>query len=156
MCRGHKSFLSETLLFMKNVEGAVQLKLNDMYSRALTLAVRLFGFDVYVQFKYAEIDLRPASELEAFKSMKQSRVLEQLSLGLITDEEASIILTGGLPPAGAPLLSGTFFRASSGTDPTVEGNGYSNTSGGGNGGGLGQAITPDTPQKPKGSIKAVK
>jgi hypothetical protein len=141
---------SETLLFMKNAEGAVQKKLNDLYSRALTLAVRLYGFDVYVQFKYDEIDLRPSSELEAFKTMKQSRILDQLSLGLITDVEASIVLTGGLPPTGAPELSGTFFRASSGTDPNaVEDNPYSGTSTGGNGGGLNQGITPKTPKKAK-------
>ena len=150
---------SETLLFMKNVEGAIQLKLNELLSRALTLAVRLYGFDVYAEFKYAEIDLRPSSELEAFKVMKQSRILEQLSLGLISDVEASIQLTGGLPPAGAPKLSGTFFRPSSGQDPTAvaDANAYSNTGTGGNGGGLNQAITPDTPKNPKGSpVKAVK
>ena len=73
--------------------------------------------------------------------------------------EASIQLTGGLPPAGAPKLSGTFFRPSSGQDPTAvaDANAYSNTGTGGNGGGLNQAITPDTPKNPKGSpVKAVK
>ncbi len=147
---------SETLLFMKNAEGAVQQKLNDIYSRALTLATRLYGFDVYVEFKYDEIDLRPSSELEAFKSMKQSRILDQLSLGLISDVEASILLTGSLPPAGAPLLSGTFFRPTTGADPATA-NAYSNTAVGGNGGGLNQAITSDAPKNPKSSpVKAVK
>lgn len=146
---------SETLLFMKNADGAVQQKLNDIYSRALTLAIRLYGFDVYVEFKYAEIDLRPTSELEAFKTMKQSRLLEQLSLGLISDDECAIALTGTLPPAGAPILSGTFFRVSSGN--LEAGNAYSNTSSGGNGGGLSQAITSDAPKNPKSSpVKAVK
>lgn len=139
---------SETLLFMKNAEGAAQKKLNDIYSRALTLAIRLYGFDVYAQFKYDEIDLRPSSELEAFKVMKQSRILDLLSLGLITDVEASLQLTGGLPSAGAPQLSGTFFRPSTGTDPNAV-NPYSNTTTGGNGGGLSQAITPNTPKKAK-------
>jgi hypothetical protein len=100
---------SETLLFMKNAKGMVQEKLNEIYSRALTLAVRLFGYDVYVEFRYADIDLRPESELEAFRSMRQSRILEQLSLGFITDEQASIELTGQLPPPGFKPLSGTGF-----------------------------------------------
>lgn len=102
---------SETLLYIKHAEGAIQFKLNEIYSRALTLAVRLFGFDCYVEFKYDRIDLRPDSEVETFRSQKQSRVLELLSLGLITDDEASIQLTGSLPPAGMAPLSGTRFQS---------------------------------------------
>ena len=71
-----------TLIFMKNAQG-IQLKLNELYSRIFTLALRLHGLDVYAEFAYAPIDLRPESELEAFKSVKQSRVLELLSLGML-------------------------------------------------------------------------
>jgi len=102
---------TETMLFMKNAAGAVQSKLNEFYSKILTLAVRVFGFDVYVEFKYNTIDLRPDSELEAFRAQKQSRVLELLSLGLLTDEEASLQLTGRLPPVGYTPLSGTMFKS---------------------------------------------
>lgn len=102
---------TETLIFMKQVEGAVQFKLNEMYSRILTLAVRLFGQDVYVEFKYDAINLRPDAELESFRSMEQSRVLELLSLGLISDEEAAIQLTGHLPPEGYVPLAGTQFQS---------------------------------------------
>lgn len=146
---------SETLLFMKNAQGAVQAKLNDIYSRAMTLAMRLYGFDVYVEFAYGDIDLRPASELEAFKSMEQSRILEQLSLGFITDEEASLALTGALPPVGAPVLSGTFFKGGAPVDPNA--NAYSGTStgtGAAGGGALNQAVKSDAPKQPKGPVKA--
>lgn len=102
---------TETLLFMRNVEGAVQGKLNELYSRILTLAVRMFGLDVYVEFEYDPISLRPKEEMEAFKQTKQSRILELLSIGMITDEEASIQLTGYLPPPGTPKLSGTMFKS---------------------------------------------
>jgi hypothetical protein len=91
---------SETLLFMKNAAGIVQQKLNEIYSRALTLAVRLFGYDVFVEFRYADIDLRPESELEAFRTMRQSRIFELLNFGFMTDEQAAIELTGQLPPPG--------------------------------------------------------
>ena len=77
----------------------------------LTQAVRLMGNDVYVEFKYADLDLRPQAELEAFRAMKQSRILEQLSLGLITDEEACIQLTGNLPRDGHVPLAGTYFKS---------------------------------------------
>jgi hypothetical protein len=100
---------SETLLGMKNADGMIRMKLNELYSKAFTLGVRLFGMDVWVQFEYDPIDLRPANELEAFASMKQSRILELLSFGMLTDEEACIDLTGQLPPAGMPKLSGTLF-----------------------------------------------
>jgi hypothetical protein len=99
---------SETLLFLKNAAG-VQEKLNEIYSRALTLAVRLFGQDVYVEFRYDPIDLRPDGELEAFRAMKQSRILELLSLGFLEDDDASIQLTGKLTPVGFKPLSGTGF-----------------------------------------------
>ncbi len=117
---------TETMLFMKNVEGAVQIKLNELYSQVFTLALRLMGYEVVAEFKYKPIDLRPETELEAFKQMRQSRNLELLSLGLITDEEASLELTGRLPHAGAPVLSGTGFYGS--ISATAVDNPYSNTS----------------------------
>lgn len=101
---------TSTMLFLKNAN-IVRTKLNTIYSRMLTQAVRLMGQDVYVEFAYAEIDLRPQAELEAFRAMRQSRILEQLSLGFITDEEASIQLTGNLPRQGHVPISGTFFKS---------------------------------------------
>jgi hypothetical protein len=69
------------------------------------------GLDCYVEFRYADLDLRPAGELEAYRAMEQSRVLELLSLGFLTDSEASLALTGNLPPAGFKPLSGTMFKS---------------------------------------------
>ena len=97
------------MLFLKNAN-LIRTKLNTLYSRILTQAVRLQGLDVVVTFTYAHLDLRPQGELEAYKSMEQSRILDQLSLGMITDEEACLVLTGNLPPAGYKPLSGTMFR----------------------------------------------
>lgn len=132
---------TETLLFMKSAEG-VQFALNDLFSQALTLAVRLLGFDVYVEFAFQRIDLRPDSELEAFKAMKQSRILELLSCGIYSDEQASMELVGRLPEPGAKKLSGTGFHKASGG--TVE-NPYSNTSQGT----LNQNINSDAPKNAK-------
>ena len=67
---------TSSMLFLKNAN-IIRTKLNVIYSRALTQAVRLQGQDVYVEFKYAELDLRPQAELEAYKAMEQSRILEQ-------------------------------------------------------------------------------
>ena len=132
---------AEALMYMKTADGLIRQKLNEMYSRLLTLAVRLFGLDVYVEFEYEDIDLRPKNEVETFKALKQSRVLELLSLGLISDEEASIQLTGNLPPAGYEKKSGTGFRANTSIQPAGDGyNGATNS-----GSTMNQNLKPDTP-----------
>lgn len=115
---------TESMLFLKSIASA-QLELNILISRALTLALRLFGLDVYAKFELEEVNLRPSLELESFKAIRQSTVLEQLSLGMISDEEASIYLTGTLPPIGYKPLAGTMFKYS---EADTSGNDYSNTS----------------------------
>jgi hypothetical protein len=137
---------TEALLFTKSAN-IIRIKLNELYSRAYTLAVRLLGQDCYVEFAYAPIDLRPAAELAAFRSMEQSRVLELLSLGMLADEEACIMLTGGLPPAGYKPLSGTMFQ----TLPNVMANPASNTSTMGNAGKGEPPAAPTAPKSPKGA-----
>lgn len=65
---------TSAMLFLKNAN-IIRTKLNTIYSRMLTQAVRLMAQDVYVEFTYAELDLRPQAELEAYKAMRQSRIL---------------------------------------------------------------------------------
>lgn len=136
---------SETLNFLKSAEG-VQSKVNSILSRALTLGVRLFGVDAYVQFQFDDIELRPYSETAAFRAMEQSIILERLSIGLLSDEEASIALTGRLPPKGYTPLSGTFFKAGA-TDPNAADTASAQSSTGA----LQQTLTSDAPKAPKGS-----
>lgn len=115
---------AESMIFMKGVEGMQEL-LNTFLSRALTIAVRVMGFDVYVRYALADVNLRPKEELEAFRAMKQSRIFEMLSFGFITDDEAAIRLTGHLPPATFQPLSGTRFTY---MKADTSNNAYSNTS----------------------------
>lgn len=135
---------TESLLFLKSAD-MVRRKLNEMYSRALTVAVRLMGVEAYVEFTYEELDLRPSKELEAFRAMEQSRILDLLSIGFYTDDEASLKLTGHLPPAGYTPKSGTMFRGSAAAAPTT--NPTSNTSA------VERTLKPDTPAEPKGPAK---
>ena len=141
---------TESALFVKYATGT-QLHVNNIISRALTMAVRLLGHDVYVEFAFQKPDLRPEIELEAFKTMEQERVLKLLSLGLISDEEACIQLTGNLPPAGAPKLSGTGFHSGA---AQLNANPYSTT------GSMGssqstkdKANAPGTPEASKGPTR---
>lgn len=99
---------TESLLFIKTASG-LQPPVAAVLSRALTLAVRLFGFAGYVKVEFSTINLRPEEELEGFKSMAQARILEALSLGFLTDQEAAEILGYGPRAPGAPPLSGTMF-----------------------------------------------
>lgn len=132
---------TSSMLFLKNAN-IVRTKLNTLYSRALTQAVRLAAVDCYVEFRYADLDLRPQAELEAYKSMQQSRILQLLSLGLLGDEEATIMLTGNLPPPGMKPLSGTNFLSAT-SEAETGGNPNSQTST------MKGAKKPDTLQAPK-------
>lgn len=134
---------TESLIFLQ-VAKAAQKAVAAFFSRALTLAVRLFGVDAYVKAEFKPINLRPEDELEAFKTMRQDRILHLLSLGRITDDEANEEL--GLPPlpADAPQLSGTmFYEANNNRADEVTPNDDP----------MGRAMQPDTPNSGGGRSK---
>ena len=99
----------EALLYSKSIT-SIQEVVAALLTRALTLALRLEGHQGYVKVSYAAVNLKPENELETFRTLKQSRVLELLSLGFITDGQAAEELTGDptLPKTFKPL-SGTGF-----------------------------------------------
>lgn len=134
---------TEAILFVKSCN-VLRVHVSELLSKALTVSCRLFGEDVYVEFTYDPIDLRPDNELEAYKAMKQSRILELLSLGMLADEEATVILTGNLPPPGMKPLSGTMFKHGK---AETGGNPDSNTSA------MNQELKPTSPSKPKSPSK---
>lgn len=107
---------TESLVFIK-VAKAIQVPVQDVFSRALTLAVRLFGLDVYCKLVFNDINLRPEDELSAYRSMQEDRVMQKLSLGLMSDDEAAWHL-GCFPLDLATFtpLSGTRFHQSNGQD----------------------------------------
>jgi hypothetical protein len=138
--RGESSTASSTeaMLFLK-AAGFMQLELDVMLSRIFTLALRLFGHEVSVKFKFEDVNLKPEVELESFKTIKQSRLLRELSLGMRSDEEVCIELTGSVPPAGYKPLTGTMFEVAK---ADTSDNNYSNTSAADNG-------KPDSTQSDK-------
>ena len=140
---------SEIMLFMKSCAGAVKAPIEEFWSRAFTLSARLFGLDVVVEFRYAAIDLRPENELLAFKQTEQMMTLEKLSLGLISDDEACLILNGQLAPTGMKPLSGTMFHkpAPAAADPQNPTNSGST---------LNQKLKPTTPSTGRGQNKRQK
>lgn len=129
---------AETLIYLKVVE-ATRPPVEEVLSRALTLAIRLLGVDGYVKFEFNPIDLRPTTELEAYLSSRQKRIFERLSYGLITDAEACYEL--GIRPQGlAKEFSGTDFYNTK-NEARQEGERVSST---------GRALNPDTPSSSGG------
>lgn len=93
---------------------SLNVPIADLLSDMFTFALRLQGFEGYVEFEFDKVELRPQTELEPQLVLKQSRLLKDLSLGIISDEQYSIEMYGTLPREGAPILSGTgFFDAKS-------------------------------------------
>lgn len=134
---------TESMVFLK-VAAAIQSPAETVMSRALTLGVRLFGQNAYVVFEFEPIDLRPENETEAFKTMKQARILEQLSIGLITDDEAFIHLGIEYAPPGYTPLSGTgFYQGSSSKEQAEKASPNSDPQG--------KALQSDAPKKGGGA-----
>jgi hypothetical protein len=83
--------------------------IETILSQALTLAARLAGFAGRIVVQFPPAELRPATELEPMLTMQRSRLIQDLSLGIISDQEFTMMMYGRPPLATAPLLSGTGF-----------------------------------------------
>jgi hypothetical protein len=73
-------------------------------------------------------------------------VLEQLSLGMISDDEACLQLTGRLAPVGMKPLSGTMFKGNTTADTAVVQPSNSGST-------LNQKLKPTTPTTGRGQNK---
>lgn len=149
---------TETLLFSLGANSMVRLKLQELYSKAITLACRLFGQDVTVSFEFDEIELRPPTELEAFRTMRFERLCKEWGLGLISDMEFCMRVNYAPMPKGFASQSGTLtlmdILGVQATDPAD--NAYSGTGAGGGqsgGGAATQSRSKKTPEKAKGNPK---
>lgn len=129
-------------------------------SKALTLGARLSGYAGRVEVNFLPVELRPQLELEPQKTMKSSRLKQDLSLGLITDIEYSMEMYGRPPLPGAPTLSGTGFLDqqttsinADGVSPNQDPLGRSLTGEGGNGVAKDNAAkSGNTKSKPAGKL----
>lgn len=98
----------EARIFSLSAE-QINRPIEDIMSKALTLALRLTGSQSRVEFSFSKVEMRPDLELEPQMTMRQARLLEQLSLGVIDDDEYHIQMFGRIRPDYAPVLSGTNF-----------------------------------------------
>lgn len=129
---------AETLVYLQVID-ALRVPVEEVMSRALTLAVRLMGIQGSVRFEFMPINLRPEEELEAYQGTRQKRVLESLSWGIINDAQACFEL--GVRPQGLQAeLAGTRFFVN---DKKFVGEAERESS-------SGRALNPDTPAQSGG------
>lgn len=83
----------------------------ESLSRIFTMALHLMGRKAFVEFKFRKVELRPDTELEPQMVTRQTRLHQDLSLGLITDEEYHLEMYGRIAPDGSPQLQGTGFMS---------------------------------------------
>jgi enamine deaminase RidA (YjgF/YER057c/UK114 family) len=81
----------------------------EHFAAILSFCLHRHGYQGFANVKFRKAELRPDTELEPQMVMKAQRLRQDLSDGLITDEEYSLEMYGRLPRPGAPSLSGTKF-----------------------------------------------
>jgi len=99
---------TETRLFAMSCDDLNRIKAN-IIQQALNLAVRIAGFQGTLKVGFTPIELRPTLELEAQLLMRQNRLQNDLSRGLITDHYYHMNMYQRPKPDSAPELSGTNF-----------------------------------------------
>lgn len=105
----------EAMIFSMQA-GDINEPLEDLWSNLLTFALALSGSTSKAYVYFDKPEMRPPNELEPAKVQKQARLLKDLSLGLITDDEYHWQMYNRPKPSGSPDLSGTGFYEKTGED----------------------------------------
>lgn len=104
----------EARIFSMNAE-EINEPLAEIWSQIMTMLVRLHGHEqTVVSCRFRPVELRPATELEPQLMIRASRLKEDLSLGIISDDEYHLEMYGRIRPDDAPELSETGFAGGSG------------------------------------------
>lgn len=110
----------EARLFAMNVE-AVNRPIGEIFSQILTMSLRLQGSESRVSVTFPDVDLRSDLEQEANRQLKSTRLRQDLSDGIISDDEYHLSMYGRIRPDASPELSGTGFMTPVKAGPTDEG-----------------------------------
>jgi len=99
----------EARIFSMNAE-AINQPIAEVLSKMLTMALRVVDkTESRVEVNFRPVELRPLTELEPQFTMRAARLKEDLSLGIISDDEYHLEMYGRIRPDSAPELSGTGF-----------------------------------------------
>jgi hypothetical protein len=100
---------AELVIFRRSIK-ALRRNIENIYSRAFTLALRLKGLQGYAKFRLKEFSLRPPEESAQFDQIKQTTIVDAWIAGAIGEEEKNIKIRQmhdleGSPPADAEFKS---------------------------------------------------
>lgn len=99
----------EARIFSMNAE-AINEPIAEVLSKMLTMALRVVDkTESRVEVEFRPVELRPLTELEPQLTMRAARLKEDLSLGIISDDEYHLEMYGRIRPDQTPELSGTGF-----------------------------------------------
>lgn len=132
----------EARVFSMSAE-ALNKPIGDLLSQIFTLCLRLRGSQSRVEVKFQPVELRSALELETNLLVRSQRLRQDLSDGIITDDEYHLAMYGRLPPTGAPELSGTGFLSAGAGSASVDATNISP-----NADPLGRSVASPKAQKP--------
>lgn len=102
----------EARVFSLNAE-QLNRPIAELWSKALTLALRLQGSESIVDVRFDPVEMRPKTELEPMLTVRQTRMMEALSHGLITDDEFHMQMYGRPRPDNVQEMMGTGFYGNS-------------------------------------------
>lgn len=110
----------EARIFALNAD-EINYPIADMLSNISTMMLNSQGRPNYVEVQFKSAELRPELELENHLTMRQSRLAQDLSRGVISDDEYTLQMYYRHPLPGAPVLSGTGFMEPQPAGPTDPG-----------------------------------
>lgn len=96
----------------------------SLLSNLFSFMLHQTGYQGFAEVKFKKVELRADLELEPQLMLRASRLLADLSFGLITDDEYHMMMYGRIRPDAVPELSGTGFQvpaSDNGTTATAEG-----------------------------------
>lgn len=142
----------EARVFSMSAE-ALNKPIAEILGQMLTLAIRLNGSQSRVEVEFEPVELRSALELETNLLVRSQRLRQDLSDGIITDEEYHLKMYARLPPEGYTPLSGTGFlnAPAAGAGASVDSTNISP-----NADPLGRSVAAPKAQKPARDTKAGK
>lgn len=89
----------------------------ELLNQILTMALRMTGSQSKVVCSFQDVELRPALELEPQLNLRSARLRQDLSDGIIDDDEYHLKMYGRIRPDSSPILSGTGFMVSAAQGP---------------------------------------
>lgn len=103
----------EARIFAMNAE-EINLPVAEVWSQMLTMSIRAFGhMESSVECKFQPAEMRSALELEPQLIVRSSRLRQDLSDGIISDDDYHLAMYGRIRPDTSPVLSGTGFMSAS-------------------------------------------